>query len=74
MYNDKKYGGIKYKSFPKTEYDKLELKYEEKINEVKEYKEKNIQLEESLHKSFDAICDNCSNCSKVDNVYKSFNL
>lgn len=74
MYNDKKYGGIQYKSFLCTEYDKLEQRYEEEVAEKKQYEEKNKKLIETLEKSFEAICNNCANCDKVDDVYKNFKL
>lgn len=74
MYDDKKYGGVQYKAFPLTEYDKLEQKYEEKLIEVEQYKNKNEKLQGSLQRSFEAMCSNCSNCAKVDNVYKNFEL
>lgn len=74
MYNDKKYGGIKYKEFPITEYDKLEKKCKEQIIIIENYKEKNDKLKQSLHNSFEAVCDNCFNCAKADNIYKKFDL
>ena len=74
MYDDKKYGGVQYKVFPTTEYDKLEQKYEEKVIEAEQYKEKNEKLTASIQKSFEAMCNNCSNCAKADDVYKNFEL
>lgn len=72
MYDDKKYGGIKYKNFPLTEYDKLEQEYKEQEIILEQYKNKNDELEESLQNSFKAVCDNCSDCDKVNKIYGKF--
>lgn len=74
MYDDKKYGGIQYKNFPVTTYDKLEQKYENQLDETKKYKEENLKLKQSLYNSFEAVCNNCANCAKVDSIYKKFDL
>lgn len=74
MYNDKKYGGIQYKSFPITQYDKLEQQYNEKVIEVQQYIEKNQKLKTSLEKSFAAVCNNCSECKKVNAIYSEFEI
>jgi hypothetical protein len=72
MYDDKKYGGIKYKNFPLTEYDKLEQEYKKQEIMLEQYKNKNNELEQSLQNSFEAVCDNCSNCDKVNKIYGKF--
>lgn len=74
MYNDRRYGGIKYKTFPLTEYDELKQKYDRIVLEASQYKEQNKQLKNSFNKCFEAMCNNCSNCAKADNVYKDFKL
>lgn len=72
MYDDKKYGGVTYKDFPLTEYDVLEQKYEQQLNETKQYKEKSNKLEKSLNNSFEAVCNNCSSCENANKIYKNF--
>ena len=74
MYDDKKYGGVKYKEFPITEYDRLEQKYEQQVSIADKYKERNDELEEIIHNSFEAVCDNCSECDKVNKIYGKFNF
>lgn len=74
MYDDKKYGGIEYKEYPITSYEKLEAELKNKSELVEKYKFKSSRLEKTLTDGFSAICDNCSDCEKVDKVYKNFEL
>lgn len=65
MYDTVKYGGITIKMFPSSMYDILETKY-------KELEETNVELERQLNNSFDALCNNCSDCQKLEKIYKNF--
>lgn len=65
MYNDVKYGGIVFKVPPISMYSMLETKYKE--TELKLQK-----AEKQINEGFNAVCENCSECSKVDKVYKFF--
>ena len=65
MYDTVKYGGIVIKIPPSSMYDVLETKY-------KELEQTNIALSEQLNNGFNAFCDNCSECSKSENIYRFF--
>lgn len=74
MYDDKKYGGIKYKEFPLTEYDKLEQRCKQQVIVIEQYRDKKDELEKTLQDSFEAVCNNCVNCNKVNDIYGNFKL
>lgn len=74
MYDSEGYGGVQYYDYPKNEYEKLQYDYDIIKAECKEYKEKNVELTNSLSSSFSYFCENCSDCQKSSEVYKKFNF
>lgn len=65
MYNSEGYGGVKYFSKARTDFERLEEE-----NNIQ--KQQIITLENKLEKNATILCDNCMECNKE--VFKKFEL
>lgn len=73
MYDSEGYGGIQIYDYPLNQYEKLQLDFENINNECNKYKELNRVLTDSLDKSFNSFGENCFDCDKSSDLYKTFN-